>query len=244
MSSQKPMYLIAGGRGRKIFSSFRIFKDIVRDTGKKKPVIAYIGVASLGDNPLVFQIVSALLRLNCSCQISRVLIAPDNADLNKARKVLESADIIFFSGGDVEAGMKILEEKNMAGYFRGLSSKGKLFAGVSAGSILLADEWVKWTNPDDDSICTLFSCLGAAPVICDTHAEKDNWSELKAALIFKETGTIGYGITSGSCLKVHPDGRLEAVNGPVARFIQQNGKIEQLPDLLPGTARINTVNST
>jgi cyanophycinase-like exopeptidase len=233
MNIKKPVYLLAGGRGKKIFSTFQLFGTIVRDAGKKDPVIAYVGVASLGDNPVMYSIISALIRLNCRCRVKRVLIAPENADLAKARAILESADIVFMSGGDMAAGMTILEEKKMVRYLQELYEKGKTFVGVSAGSIMLANEWVKWENPDDESTCTLFSCLGMAPLICDTHAEQDDWTELKTALRFKESGTIGYGITSGSCLKVHPDGALEAVDGVVVRYIAQNGKVERQADLLP-----------
>ena len=233
MNIQKPMYLIAGGGGRNILSTFHIIKAIVRDMGKAKPTIAYVGVASLGDNWSIYLIISGLLRVICHCQVRRILIAPKNADLDKAQEALESADIVFLSGGDMEAGMKILEEKNMVGFFQELSRKGKLFVGASAGSIMLANEWGNWRNQHDESTAELFPCLGIAPVICDTHAEKDDWNELKAALQFKEVGTIAYGIISGSCLKVYPDGRLEAMNGAIARYILQNGKVERQADLLP-----------
>lgn len=151
MNIQKPTYLIAGGRGRNILSTFHIIAAIVRDIGQAKPIIAYVGVASLSDNWLIYLIISGLLRIMGHCQVRRILIAPKNADLNRAREALESADIVFLSGGDMEAGMKILEEKNMVGFFQELSRKGALFVGASAGSIMLANEWVKWRNPHDES---------------------------------------------------------------------------------------------
>jgi hypothetical protein len=72
-----------------------------------------------------------------------------------------------------------------------------------------------------------------APVICDTHAEGDDWVELKTALQLKEDGAIGYGIPSGNFLIYYPDGRLAAGNGPAARYVKKDGKVEKLPDLLP-----------
>ena len=96
----------------------------------------------------------------------------------------------------------------------------------------MAKEWVRWRNPNDDSTAVLFPCLGLVPIICDTHAEEDDWEELKTALQLKGAGTHGYGITSGAYLKVYPDGRLEPEIGPVAWYIFQNGKIERKADLL------------
>jgi hypothetical protein len=54
--------------------------------------------------------------------------------------------------------------------------------------------------------------------------------ELKTALQLAGEGTIGYGITSGACLKVYPDGRLEP-EGKVVRYISQGGEIIKQPDL-------------
>jgi hypothetical protein len=127
---QKPTYLIAGGRGRNILSTFHIIEVIVRYIGKAKPTIAYVGVASLGDNWFIYLIISDLLRVMCHCQVQRILIAPKNADPDKAQEALESADMVFLSGGDMEAGMKILEEKNMVGFFRNSPEKENCSLGL------------------------------------------------------------------------------------------------------------------
>ncbi len=75
--------------------------------------------------------------------------------------------------------------------------------------------------------------LGFAPVICDTHAEEDEWEELRAALQLKIDGSIGYGISSGACLKVWPDGRTEAIGGDTARYIKRCNKVVKVDDLFP-----------
>jgi peptidase E len=232
-NDHSPIYLLAGGRGKKILQTFSIVKEILQYTGKEKPDIAYIGVASLNDNWLFFFIISTLIKTKCRCRVIRIKIAAGDADLDKARKSIKEADVVFFSGGDVEAGMQILQEKNMIGFFQDLTREGKIFLGISAGSILMAREWVRWRDPDDDTSVELFPCLGLAPVICDTHAERDNWVELKTALKLEKPGMTGYGITSGSCLKVEVNGRLEAKHGNISRYVMVNGKIEQQPDLVP-----------
>jgi cyanophycinase-like exopeptidase len=232
VNTVRPVYLLAGGRGGNPHSTAMIFKNVFRETGQEKPLIAYVGVAS-GDNWGFYLMISQMLKQAGPCRVERVLIAPKKADLDKARQSLLSADAVFMSGGDVEEGMKVLEEKNLTGFFRDLYGNGGLFFGASAGSIMLAREWVRWSDPDDDSTVELFSCLNIAPVICDTHAEEDDWVELKAALNLKDDGAVGYGIPSGSCLKVSPDGRLEAVGGAVAHFIHRGNQIEKQAALKP-----------
>ena len=60
MKSQQPVYLLAGGRGRTILSTFAIARNIIKSTGKKKPLVAYVGAASLKDNWLIYAIVDLI----------------------------------------------------------------------------------------------------------------------------------------------------------------------------------------
>ncbi|HXZ94662.1 MAG TPA: Type 1 glutamine amidotransferase-like domain-containing protein [Dehalococcoidia bacterium] len=232
LNIQKPIYLMGGGHGRGMRSTFCILRSIIKDIGKVKPTISYVGVAN-GDNMVAYLMISIMMKAARKCHVKRVLIASKKADIGKAREALQSADAIFMSGGDVDAGMKILEEKNMVSFFRDLSKQDKLFFGVSAGSIMLANEWVRWRDPHDDSTTELFPCLSIVPVICDTHAEAEDWEELKAVLQLKEDGAFGYGIPSGSCLKIYPDGRAEALGGVITRYIRQSGQVERQANLLP-----------
>jgi peptidase E len=233
MDNQQPVYLFAGGRGKTIFSSFSEVGKVIKSIGKKKPDIALVGVASLKDNWLISIIMAALIKSGCKCRVHRVLIARPNADVEKAKEVLRKADAVFMGGGDAEVGMQILKEKNMVGFFRELAAQGKLFIGVSAGTILMCKGWVRWRDPDDDATAELYPCLGLVPLICDTHAEGDDWVELKAALQLEGEGATGYGIPSGGYLKAYPDGRLEAGVCTVERCAKINGKIETQAGIVP-----------
>ncbi|MFH0897859.1 MAG: hypothetical protein V1850_07450, partial [Candidatus Bathyarchaeota archaeon] len=90
-----------------------------------------------------------------------------------------------------------------------------------------------WKDPDDDLSAELFPCLGFAPIICDTHGEQDDWEELKTALKLTEDGEKGYGIVSGTAIKVYTDSKVEALGGAVHQFIRSEGKTVRLSDLLP-----------
>ena len=232
MNNRKPLYLLAGGREGSTRSTNQILQEVFREIGKVSPSIAYVGVAS-DDNRIFYQFIADMIKNSGACKVNRVLICSPKAELSKAKGTLESADAIFISGGDVEMGMQVLEEKNMAGFLQGLYKQGKLFFGASAGSITLAREWVRWKDPNDDSTAELFPCLGLAPIICDTHAEDDDWAELKMALKLSEDNVQGYGIPAKACLKVYPDGRIEALGDAITRYIQHNGQIERQSNLLP-----------
>jgi peptidase E len=211
-----------------------LIQTAIKEAGKKAPDIAYIGTAS-GDDTSFFEM---LVRMFTACGAGRVihaLIVPKDADIKKARAIIESADVVYVSGGDVERGMRVLIEKDMVGFLSGLYQQGKPFFGISAGSIMLAREWVRWRNPEDDTTAELFPCLGIAPVICDTHDEEGSWEELKAALYLEEDGTKGYGLVSSTALKVFPDGRVAALGGVIHQFIRSNGKVKRVENLLPSS---------
>ncbi|MBS2033019.1 MAG: Type 1 glutamine amidotransferase-like domain-containing protein [Deltaproteobacteria bacterium] len=237
MADRRPMYLFASGRGAQARATLERLGPVLAQLNKERPTIAYIGVASFRDNWLVYLLVTGLLRMKVRCRITRVVIAPKNADLELAREQCLAADAIFFSGGDVDAGAQILRDKGMDAFFQDLAQTSKLFFGISAGSIILGREWVRWTAPADESSATIFPCLGIAPVICDVHDEEDDWPELRALLRLEREGTVGYGITSGSCLKVSPDGGLSAEHGTVVRLALRDGVVERLPDLLAEDSR-------
>jgi dipeptidase E len=232
MSTNKPVYLLAGGPGSRRNSPDPLLQMILRETGKPSPTVAYVGAAS-GDDKNFFRMIANFFTLAGAGKVEHANLSAPQADLHKVQDILSSADTVFISGGDVEVGMQVLEEKHMSGFLTGLFSQGKLFFGLSAGSIMLAKEWVRWRDPDDDSTAELFPCMGFAPVLCDTHAEADDWEELKAALQLEKDNTTGYGIATGTGIKVYPDGQVEAVGGPVPCYLRQGGKVIKETDLVP-----------
>jgi hypothetical protein len=75
--------------------------------------------------------------------------------------------------------------------------------------------------------------MGIAPVLCDTHAEGDDWVELKALLALEKDGAEGYGLPSGNGIKVFPDGRVEALGGAVPLFVRRGDRVIKAKDILP-----------
>ena len=167
-----------------------------------------------------------LLKKAGAGSVHLVALAAARADLGKARSLLQEAGIIFISGGDVEA----RHEASWSGQAptrcsRSFHRAGKPFIGLSAGSIMLARSWVRWPGGGDDATAEAFPCLGMAPLLCDTHAEQDDWEELKALLRLSGPET-GLGIPAGAALQVRADGSLAALGKPVPRFRFQDGRLQ------------------
>jgi cyanophycinase-like exopeptidase len=231
-----PTFLIAGGQRMRMEKGPNpLLQATFRRTGVRRPTVAYVGAAS-GDDAAFRQ--SNVTRFQ-EAAAGKVRLAPlcgkgENAETAKA--VIESSDLVFFSGGDVEEGMRVLRKKGMIDYLGRLYRSGKPFFGISAGSIMLAQQWVRWRDPDDDRTAELFDCLGFAPVLCDTHGEDEGWEELQVLLALSPINAIGYGIASGTAVVVEPDGAVLALGGEVHRFQKRAAGVVQIESLLPSGA--------
>ncbi len=81
---------------------------------------------------------------------------------------------------------------------------------------------------------------GWPPILCDTHGEADGWEELQALLALSPTGTIGYGIVSGTAIVVEPDGTVSALGGEVHRFQKRTGGVMQIESLFPDKSALRS----
>jgi peptidase E len=232
MSEIKPVYLLAGGRSANRGANDLLIRTAFRESGKKSPSVGYVGTAS-DDDEGFFNRLAGMFGENGAGEVKHALLAPDNADISRAKYILKHSDMICISGGDVDTGIQILKEREMVNFLAELYQEGTPFFGISAGSIILAKEWVRWRNPDDDATAEVFPCLGLAPVLCDTHDEKGGWEELKVLLMLEKDGATGYGIATGTALRVFPDGRMEALGGAVHQYVSRSGKIERISDVMP-----------
>jgi dipeptidase E len=223
------IFLIAGGRESLRLGGDPLLTQIFSLIGLERPDVAYIGAAS-NDNRIFFIWIKAMLKKAGAGSVLLAALASARTDLAKTRSTLQAADLIFVSGGDVEAGMHVLERTGFSSLFRELHQAGKPFIGLSAGSIMLAQNWVRWPDAGNDATAETFPCLGMAPLLCDTHAEKEEWAELKTLLRLSGPET-GYGIPAGAALRVKPDGSLSALGKSVTRFQSQNGQVVQITDV-------------
>ena len=230
-TAAKPVYLLAGGPSSIAKGgSDPLVQAALRQAGVETPSVAYVGAAS-NDNAGFRGMITRLLQAAGAGEVKLAALSGRRCDPEKAMRVIEVCHIVFMSGGDVEAGMKVLAETNMIDFFHEQHRKGKPFFGASAGSIMLAKSWVRWRNPGEDSSAELFPCLGIAGLYCDTHGEADNWEELCVLTRLIPAGNISYGIPSGTALISNPDGSVQAFGGGVARFTLRNQAVEQIPPI-------------
>jgi len=228
-SGTADIYLVAGDPGKRGVGSDPLLAAILAQLGPARPSVAYVGAASR-DSRVFFIWIAALLKKAGAGSVRMAALASRRSDPAKALAILRDSDLVFVSGGDVAAGMDVLAGSGADRWFAELQRAGKPFIGLSAGSIMLARSWVRWSDPGDDGTAEAFPCLGVAPLLCDTHAENEDWEELEMLLTL--TGApLGYGIPAGAALRVAADGTLSALGKPVHRLGREHGRAQRLAAL-------------
>ena len=223
------LHLTGGGPGA-LLALRRHVRAALSGVGSDEPLVAYVGAAS-DDHAGFFTMIRTGLALP-RVRMRMAKLASPRASASEARALLEDCDLVFVSGGDVEHGMKVLHERDTVTTFRKLAAAGKPMFGISAGSIMLAREWVRFPDEDHEEAAELFPCLGIAPIHVDTHDEEDDWEELRALLRLLarrgDDAPVGYGLTRKGGLRVDVEGtkvRLTPLGTDTPRFTIRNGKV-------------------
>ncbi|MBN1594949.1 Type 1 glutamine amidotransferase-like domain-containing protein [candidate division FCPU426 bacterium] len=232
MKKAKPVFLLAGGNWQTPNALLPVLEEILAETGMKNPQVAYVGAAN-NDNPSFFIFAKRLFAEAGAAEVLPIFLAQKRPDIKTAHTIFSRVQAVFFSGGDVDEGMYWLSRHNLISCLQGLYAKGTLFFGLSAGSIMLGTRWVRWKNPHDDASAELFDCLNIAPVICDTHAEKDHWQELKEAVMLAGDGSTGYGIPTGGLLRVEQGGALHTQFKSAVCYLNQSGRVIKGKSITP-----------
>lgn len=226
MSEAKPLFLLAGGSPRDARSMAAAFAQALKECDREKPRVAYVGTAN-GDSVPFYWAMKALIQQAGAGEVSLVPLAKAKVDVSAAEQALQAADAIFISGGEVYDGMRWLTRHGLAGFLSELRNQGKVFFGVSAGTIMMGTHWVQWEDEDDDSTARLFDCLGFAPTTLDTHAEDEDWKELKMALKLQGPGARGYGIPRGGMVIVDSQGQMTAPEKPLVPYVNDEGQVRR-----------------
>jgi peptidase E len=185
-------------------------------------LVLYVGVAS-GDDPTFG---TALGTLMTDAGARRVLwpkLAGHRKQTTQMRQALADVDLVFVGGGDVEAGVQALRDADLVDDLHAAAKRGVVFVGMSAGSIMLGERWIRWPREGaSDDEAETYECLGIAACSLDTHGEGDRWQETQsfAAVRARELGkkARAYGVPSGAALVIHCDGAMQARGDAVTVF--------------------------
>ena len=223
-------YLIAGGPGSDPKEITERLRRAIVACGADAPAIAYIGTA-MQDSKRFFDYVEPLLRAAGASSIDAIPLAADDADVEDAKRRLESADAVFITGGEPADGMYWLERHGLVGFLRRLFADGKLFFGISAGCIMMGAHWFRLADPDDAASAELIDCLGLVPTVFDAHGEDEDWCDLRLLLGLMGPGAQGYGLPRDGASYADRAGRLVDFEDRMPLFANLGGRVAPVDTL-------------
>ena len=233
---RKPVTLIGGQFGSRHFGTRPYLEEALRLTRKQAPTALYVGAAN-GDDASFGIALCALsprpVRRRHVAQARRRHRAKA-----AARSALERVDFVFVGGGDVEAGMDVLRRAQLVANIHAAAARGVVFAGMSAGAIMLGERWIRWPHEDaGDDEAETYECLGLAPCSLDTHGEGDDWREARsfAAVRARETRPQSEGLRGAERrgARRRTGGRMCARGEAVPVFTALPGRASKLERTLP-----------
>jgi hypothetical protein len=225
---RKPVTLIAGARGTRHFGTMPYLADALALSGKDAPLALYIGAAS-GDDAGFGGSLCGLLEAAGARGVLWPKLTGRRREKARALAALKRVDFVFVGGGDVEAGVEALRATGLVDAMHTAATRGVIFAGMSAGAIMLGERWVRWPRDDaSDDEAETYECLGIAACSLDTHGEADHWRETQSfvAVRARETGkkARAYAVASGGALVITASGIPKARGEPVPVFAALPGE--------------------
>ena len=149
------IYLLAGGPGSRRAHKDPLLAQAIASCGVAEPSIAYVGAAS-GDDTSFFKMIAGLMRICGAGEVELAPLAGRRIKPDKARSILEKADLVFISGGDVEEGMEVLEERGMMPFLRELHRGGSPSSGSRPGASCSRANGSSGTIPTTTRLRALF----------------------------------------------------------------------------------------
>ncbi len=194
----KTIVAIGGGEigrpGRPVETT-AIDKELIRLTGKKKPMVLFIPTASSDaeEYDTVFQKHFGK-RLGCTTDV--LWLIRERPSEKAIEEKIMSADIVYVGGGNTQKMLRVWKLYGVDTILRKAWEKGIVLSGVSAGSICWfrggPSDSRRFKNPDADLIHV--TGLGFIPALHSPHydGEKDRRPALKTMM--KKTSGIAIAI--------------------------------------------------
>ena len=153
MIEKESQIIAIGGGGFGRNPNHRILEQyIINQTGIENPNICFIPTASAEDKSYIVNFYKAFSKLNCTPTHLNFFERTPNL-----RSVLNKQDIIYVGGGNTKSMLAVWKEWKLDILLKKLYKKGKIFCGVSAGSICWFDKGISdsWA-----SNLSILDCLG------------------------------------------------------------------------------------
>jgi cyanophycinase-like exopeptidase len=223
----QPLFLLADSRPLFARDPDSPLRAALQDHARRSSRAVYLG-ASSGDEPAFADLFVAAME---SHAIRDARPVSSSYSLQE-QELLETADIVLLGGGDVVRGWRVFEATGIKAAVERRYQAGATIIGVSAGAVQCGTHALVKSGANDSQLVATF---GWCPFVVGAHDEANDWKDLGYAMLMLDEAPEGFGVPFGCGLVYYPDNTVEAMGGPVYRFVSSpRGASRQI--VVPGTA--------
>ena len=201
------LVLIGGGdigRNNTKYETAKIDNYVVKLSGKAKPNLLFIGLASSFSDSYYKYIKDIYSNLGCETgKISNKTLK--NIDVVKRK--IDEADIIYIGAGDTLKLLNLLKEYKMDDMIRSACNRGCVVVGISAGAIALCKSGVSdyeiMNNISNNYV--LINGLGILDIMFVPHYNTDDKKTSDVKNILNGTKKVAYCLENCTALSVIED---------------------------------------
>lgn len=221
MEAIKPIFLFADSQ--LLFwreSEGELFLERARKTLETDtPKCAYVG-ASNGDVLDFYHLFRGAMEGIGLTDTRMIPSEPSKED----RAYFKKANLIMLAGGDVERGLKVMQDNGIGPLVAERYASGALLMGVSAGAVQLGQHGL--SEVSDGAKPRLLDGFRLVPYFIDVHDEPD-WSRLRLKIDKLDGHVRRLGIPAGGGAILHPDLAVEPVRRPLVEVGWKEGEPHQ-----------------
>lgn len=218
----RKLVLIGGGEnghGNTKYETKEIDEEIVKMTGKEKPIFLFIGLASSFSDSY-YDIMKGIYRnLGCETMYLKKKNIINNPDIVKDK--IAKADIIYMCGGDTTKLVSTIKEYEIDTLLSSALERGCVLSGISAGAIALATKGLS-DYQILGGVSDKYAFTDGLGMIDLTICPHGNSSERITDLqdLLKNTNERALILDNGTALRVEGDNLsiITSIEGAKARF--------------------------
>ena len=161
------------GGGFYPIETLAIDKEIIKQSGKKKPKLLFIPTAS-NDSQGYFEVVKKHFQ-SLGCRVSPLYLIKEKISKREIEQKILTSDIVYVGGGNTLAMMTLWRKKGIDKILKKAQKKGIVLSGLSAGAIC----WFLSGNSDSRKFTSgskqliKVSGLGLIEALCCPHYDKE-----------------------------------------------------------------------
>ena len=166
--THRKIIAIGGGLLRRR-ETLSIDRFIVKESGKKDPVVLFVPTASYDLQAYISIFTSIYEKIGCRVNVLRLV--DSKTDTRNIKSLISSADIIYIGGGNYNFLLSTWKKQRIIPFIKSVYKKGVIIVGLSAGCAVLY-QWV--VDEEDNRSCHLKRGIGILHGIVIPHYKADS----------------------------------------------------------------------